>query len=85
MLDLLVTNASLADGRTGMSIAVQDGRIADVAPGLSAPAAETLDEQLGQALARMSIKDASVAVAAATGLPRRTVYARALALAGGGK
>jgi len=43
MLDLLVTNASLADGRTGMSIAVQDGRIVDVAPGLSAPAAETLD------------------------------------------
>ena len=58
-----------------------------VAPPPEAPAtaAETLDEQLGQALARMSIKDASVAVAAATGLPRRTVYARALALAGGGK
>ena len=43
MLDLLVTNASLPDGRTGMSIAVQGGRIADVAQGLAAPAHETLD------------------------------------------
>ena len=43
MLDLLITNATLADGRTGMSVAVQSGRIAEVAPGLSAPAAETVD------------------------------------------
>ena len=43
MLDLLVTNASLADGRTGMSVAVRDGRIADIAPGLQAPARETAD------------------------------------------
>src|SRR5512133_90078 len=43
MLDLLITNASLPDGRAGMSVAVQDGRIAEVAPGLRAPAAETID------------------------------------------
>src|SRR5512133_3455983 len=43
MLDLLITNASLPDGRAGMSVAVQDGRIAEVAPGLRAPAAETVD------------------------------------------
>ena len=50
MLDLLITNASLPDGRTGMSVAVQGGRIADVAPHLDAPAAETLDAA-GQLLA----------------------------------
>ncbi|MBO9515059.1 MAG: amidohydrolase family protein [Variovorax sp.] len=43
MLDLLVKNATLPDGRTGMSIAVQAGRITEVTPGLDAPAAETLD------------------------------------------
>ena len=43
MLDLLVRNATLPDGRTGMSIAVQDGRIAELTPGLDAPAGETLD------------------------------------------
>ena len=43
MLDLLIRNATLPDGRSGMSIAVQDGRITEVAPGLDAPAAEKLD------------------------------------------
>jgi cytosine deaminase len=43
MLDLLVTNATLADGRGGMSVAVQAGRITEVAPALSAPAHETVD------------------------------------------
>lgn len=43
MLDLLVQNATLPDGRTGMSIAVQDGRIAELTAGLDAPAAEKLD------------------------------------------
>ena len=53
MLNLLVRNATLPDGRTGMSIAVQDGRIVEVAAGLSdaqAPAHETLDAQ-GQLVA----------------------------------
>jgi cytosine deaminase len=43
MLDLLLTNAALPDGRTGMSVAVQGGRIAEVAAGLQAPARETID------------------------------------------
>ena len=45
MLDLLITNATLPDGRTGMSIAVQGGRIAEVTAGLDAPAREKLDAQ----------------------------------------
>ncbi|HXP30246.1 MAG TPA: 16S rRNA (cytidine(1402)-2'-O)-methyltransferase [Stellaceae bacterium] len=43
-----------------------------------------IDEALGAALKTMSVKDASLTVAAALGLPRRAVYARALALAGRG-
>jgi cytosine deaminase len=43
MLDLLITNATLPDGRTGMSVAVQGGRIAEVTAGLQAPARETID------------------------------------------
>jgi cytosine deaminase len=43
MLDLLVTDATLPDGRERMSIAVQDGRIVEVAPGVAAPARETVD------------------------------------------
>jgi 16S rRNA (cytidine1402-2'-O)-methyltransferase len=50
----------------------------------AAPEGEALDRQIETALASMSVKDASAAVAAATGLPRRAVYARALALAGRG-
>ncbi|MDW5441575.1 amidohydrolase family protein [Polaromonas sp. SM01] len=43
MLDLLIRNATLPDGRTGMSIAVQNGKITAVAPGLDAPAQEKID------------------------------------------
>jgi len=43
MLDLLIRNATLPDGRTGMSIAVQGGRIAEVAAGLAVSAHDTLD------------------------------------------
>jgi 16S rRNA (cytidine1402-2'-O)-methyltransferase len=49
-------------------------------PAAPAPMRAVLDEKLAAALARMSLKDASAAVALATGLPRREVYARALAL-----
>jgi len=45
MLDLLVKNASLPDGRTGMSLAVRSGIIVEVAPGLDAPAHEVIDAQ----------------------------------------
>ena len=43
-----------------------------------------LDAQLRAALAGQSVRDAAALVAAATGLPRKLVYARALALSGGG-
>jgi 16S rRNA (cytidine1402-2'-O)-methyltransferase len=49
------------------------------------PAGEALDAKLAAALGKMSLKDASAAIAMETGLPRREVYARALALAGRGK
>lgn len=41
----------------------------------------TLDGRLGAAMAQMSLRDAAAEIAAATGLPRRRVYARALELA----
>jgi 16S rRNA (cytidine1402-2'-O)-methyltransferase len=41
-----------------------------------------IDAQLSTALETTSLREASAAVAAATGLPRRQVYARALALQG---
>ncbi len=43
MLDLLVINAALPDGRTGMAIAVQGGKIVEVTQGLNAPAHEVID------------------------------------------
>jgi len=46
--------------------------------------AEDLDGRLRAALASHSVKDAAALVATATGLPRRLVYARALALADAG-
>ena len=54
----------------------------------AAPAATDQDEidlLLGQALEGESLRDAVGAVAAATGAPRKTVYARALARRAGGK
>ncbi len=44
------------------------------------PDAEDLDGRLREALAGNSVKDAAALVAGATGLPRKLVYARALAL-----
>jgi cytosine/creatinine deaminase len=49
MLDLLITNATLADGRTQMSVAVQASKITEVTQGLQAAAHETVDAQ-GQLL-----------------------------------
>ena len=43
MLDLLITNAHLPDGRTNMSVAVEGGKIVEVKQGLSACAHKTLD------------------------------------------
>jgi 16S rRNA (cytidine1402-2'-O)-methyltransferase len=55
-----------------------------IGPATAEPvSATTLDESLETALAGMSMKDAVDAVTAATGLPRRQIYARALALSKG--
>ena len=43
MLDLVVTNATLPDGRTGIGIACEAGRIVAIAPGIAAEARETID------------------------------------------
>ena len=43
MLDLLVKNCALPDGRANMSVAVQGGKIAEVTAGLDAPAQEVVD------------------------------------------
>jgi 16S rRNA (cytidine1402-2'-O)-methyltransferase len=52
-----------------------------VAPPVDEPAqAEDVDELLKRALARVSVKDAVGEVSSATGMPRREVYQRALAL-----
>ena len=45
MLDLLITHATLPDGRRDISVGVQDGRIVEVAAGLQVPAHETVDAQ----------------------------------------
>lgn len=46
----------------------------------SEPSAEDVDAQLSQALETQSVRGAAAAVSAATGLPRRQLYARALDL-----
>lgn len=50
-------------------------------PEPEATSAGDLDAQLGAALATMTVRDAAEAVSAATGLPKRKVYKRALELA----
>jgi cytosine deaminase len=43
MLDLLVHNATLPDGRTGIDIACENGRIAEVKPGIKAEARAVIE------------------------------------------
>ncbi len=45
MADLLIRNAALPDGRTGIDVLAAGGRIVDVAPRIDAEAAMTLDAQ----------------------------------------
>jgi len=45
MLDLLITGANLPDGRTDMSVAVQDGKIVEVRAGLQAPTHKLVDAE----------------------------------------
>lgn len=78
-LSELATHYRDAGPPKGEIVVVCGGAAAD-AP---AEAAESLDAQLTDALGRLSLKDAVAAVAAATGLPRKQVYARALLLTAG--
>lgn len=41
--DLLIRNANLPDGRTGIDIAIRDGRIASIGPALDGEAARVID------------------------------------------
>ncbi len=43
MLDLLIENANLADGRTGVGIAISDGRIVGIGPAIGGPARSTVN------------------------------------------
>jgi cytosine deaminase len=45
MFDLIVKNATLADGQTGMDIACKDGKIAAVEAGITADAGEVIDAE----------------------------------------
>lgn len=45
MLDLLIRNCTLVDGRTGMDIGIEDGLIVALQPALMAEAAEMMDVQ----------------------------------------
>jgi len=45
MLDLLIQNATLPDGRSSMSIAVRGAKIVEISVGLTAPAREVVDAQ----------------------------------------
>jgi len=45
MLDLLIQNAALPDGRCHMSVAVRGGKIVEVTAALNAPALQTVDAQ----------------------------------------
>ncbi len=53
-----------------------------VAPPVEAPPPDAagIDRLLDEALTRLSVREAATEIAAATGLPRRTLYARAVAL-----
>jgi 16S rRNA (cytidine1402-2'-O)-methyltransferase len=71
-----------AAGAPKGEVVIVVGPPASAPPQDDAETALALDDMLRDALAGASLRDAAAAVAAASGLPRRIVYARALALAG---
>lgn len=73
--DLAALYAGAPDPKGEIVLVVGPPLPAEVGP-------EALDAALTEALGRLSVKDAAAEVAAALDLPRRTVYARALDLAG---
>lgn len=76
----LAAHYAAAGGPKGEIVIVVGG--IDEAAARAAITDDALDAALEAALATMSVKDASAAVAEATGRPRREVYQRALTLAG---
>ncbi|HEX3972615.1 MAG TPA: 16S rRNA (cytidine(1402)-2'-O)-methyltransferase [Stellaceae bacterium] len=78
----LAAHYAEAGGPKGEIVIVVGG--ADEAAARAAISDDDIDAALETALATMSVKDASTAVADATGRPRRDVYQRALARAGRG-
>jgi 16S rRNA (cytidine1402-2'-O)-methyltransferase len=80
-----VVRASLADLAANPALAAPKGEVVIVIgapPDEATTAPEDADAALTEALARLSPADAAREVAAATGLPRRELYARALTLKG---
>jgi 16S rRNA (cytidine1402-2'-O)-methyltransferase len=82
-----VRRGSLPD--LAATLATEDPLKGEIVVLVAPPSAETpvlavedLDLKLGQALERLSVKDAAAVVSAETGQPRRKVYARAVELAG---
>jgi 16S rRNA (cytidine1402-2'-O)-methyltransferase len=72
----------LAQGYATVEVRGEIAIVVAPPPSEERPSAEEADRLLRAALARVSLKDAVAEVSAATGLPRRDVYQRALALAG---
>jgi 16S rRNA (cytidine1402-2'-O)-methyltransferase len=79
----LAAHYATAGAPTGEMVIVIGG--ADEAAARAAITDDDIDAALEAALATMSVKDASTAVAEATGRPRREVYQRALIVAGRGE
>jgi 16S rRNA (cytidine1402-2'-O)-methyltransferase len=77
-----VRRASLTDLASHYAIHEARGEITVLVGPPEEADPEDLDGRLTAALASHSVKDAAALVAAATGLPRKLVYARALALSG---
>ncbi len=56
MFDLVIRNANLPDGRTGIDIAISGGRIAAVEAGITAEAGQSIDDGGGWCRRRSSIR-----------------------------
>ncbi len=73
MIDFLEANSEPLKGEIVILISPSEGPNEEISQ-------DMLDQALHRALETLSLKDAAASVAALTGLPKRTVYARALYL-----
>ena len=76
-LDVLVAEYAAAEPPRGEIVIIVGA--AEARPPISE---DVLDREIAETLTKLSVKDAAAALAAKHSLPRRQVYARALALAG---